>query len=82
MPRTRASATHLFVPRKASRAQQRAARAGFAEARRQARLAGAPPKRRNEEALDPELRPTYPPSGRPGSGLGTRREAAACPPTG
>ena len=42
MPRTRASATHLFVPRKSSRAQQRAARAGFAEARRQARLAADP----------------------------------------
>ncbi|MDT0468351.1 ATP-binding protein [Streptomyces gibsoniae] len=67
MPRTRASASHLFVPRKASRADQRAARAGFAEARRQARLAEAPPRRRDEEALDPELRPTYPPSGRPGS---------------
>jgi hypothetical protein len=66
MPRTRASASHLFVPRKASRAQQRAARAGFAEARRQARRAQTPPKRRGEEALDPELRPTYPPSGRPG----------------
>lgn len=66
MPRTRASASHLFVPRKASRAQQRAARAGFAEARRQARRAEAPPKRQGEEGLDPELRPTYPPSGRPG----------------
>ncbi|MDW4911448.1 ATP-binding protein, partial [Streptomyces sp. ADMS] len=66
MPRTRASASHLFVPRKASRTEQRTARAGFAEARRQARLAGAPPKRRNEETLDPELRPTYPPTGRPG----------------
>ncbi|MGW7728155.1 ATP-binding protein [Streptomyces canus] len=67
MPRTRASASHLFVPRKASRADQRAARAGFAEARRQARLSEAPPRRRDEEVLDPELRPTYPPSGRPGS---------------
>jgi len=66
MPRTRASASPLFVPRKASRAQQRAARAGFAEARRQARLAGAPPTHRGQDTLDPELRPTYPPSGRPG----------------
>ncbi|WP_031054331.1 ATP-binding protein [Streptomyces sp. NRRL F-5702] len=66
MPRTRASASHLFVPRKASRAQQRAARAGFAAARRQAQLAGVPPKHRKEAALDPELRPVYPASGRPG----------------
>lgn len=66
MPRIRASASHLFVPHGASRAEQRAARAGFAEARRQARLAGAPPKRPGEEVLDPRLRPVYPPSGRPG----------------
>ncbi|MFC4035147.1 ATP-binding protein [Streptomyces polygonati] len=66
MPRTRASATAVFVPRKASRAQQRAARAGFAAARRQARRAETPPKRPGQEGLDPELRPTYPPSGRPG----------------
>ncbi|MFD9206559.1 ATP-binding protein [Streptomyces sioyaensis] len=66
MSRTRASASPLFVPRKAPRASRRVARAGFAEARRQARLAGAPPKRRTEGASDPELRPTYPPSGRPG----------------
>lgn len=70
MPRIRASASHLFVPRKASRAEQRAARAGFADARRQARLAGAPPKSRQEAALDPELRPIYPPSGRPGPSSG------------
>ncbi|MFE1764673.1 ATP-binding protein [Streptomyces angustmyceticus] len=66
MPRTRASASPLFVPRKAPRAGRRAARAGFAEARRQARLAATPPKHRAKEAFDPELRPTYPPSGRPG----------------
>jgi type IV secretory pathway VirB4 component len=66
MPRTRASATTLFVPRKASRTQQRAARAGYAEARRQARLAGAPPKPRRTEAADPDLQPAYPPTGRPG----------------
>lgn len=66
MPRIRASASHLFVPRKASRAEQRAARTGFADARRQARIAGTPPKRHQAQALDPELRPTYPPSGRPG----------------
>ncbi|MGX1760354.1 ATP-binding protein [Streptomyces lydicus] len=66
MPRTRASASPLFVPRKAPRTGRRAARAGFAEARRQARLAATPPKHRTEGAFDPELRPTYPPSGRPG----------------
>ncbi|MGW2658347.1 ATP-binding protein [Streptomyces sp. NPDC001478] len=66
MPRTRASASHLFVPRKTSRAQQRAARAGFAEARRRVRLADTRPERQAAESLDPELQPTYPPSGRPG----------------
>jgi hypothetical protein len=66
MPRTRASASHLFVPRKATRTQQRAARAGYAEARRQARRAQTPSGRQREAALDPDLRPTYPPAGRPG----------------
>ncbi|MCZ4122711.1 ATP-binding protein [Streptomyces sp. H39-S7] len=66
MPRTRASASHLFVPRKSSRAEQRAARAGFATARRQARLAETPTKGRDQETFDPDLRPTYPLSGRPG----------------
>ncbi|MGW4031677.1 ATP-binding protein [Streptomyces sp. NPDC004838] len=66
MPRTRASASHLFVPARTTRAEQRAARACIAEARRQARLARTPPKRGDDETTDPELRPTYPPSGRPG----------------
>ncbi|MFE4826776.1 ATP-binding protein [Streptomyces sp. NPDC056672] len=66
MPRIRATASHLFIPRKTSRTEQRAARAGFAEARRQARLAGVPPKRSNEATYASELRPTYPLSGRPG----------------
>ncbi|WP_198358146.1 ATP-binding protein [Streptomyces fildesensis] len=66
MPRTRASASHLFVPRKSSRAEQRAARAGFATARRQARLAETPTTSRDQETFDPDLRPTYPLSGRPG----------------
>lgn len=65
MPKTRASASPLFVPRKSSRAELRSARAQFGKARRQARLAEAPPER-EEEGLDPELRATYPPSGRPG----------------
>jgi hypothetical protein len=63
--RTRASAVHLFTPRKATRAQQRAARTGYAKARRQAHRAQTPP-RRQTTTTDPELRPTYPPSGRPG----------------
>ena len=67
MPRTRASAGALFVPRHASRAQQRAARAGYTEARRQARLAENPPKHRATGAIDPELQPTHPPAGRPGA---------------
>jgi type IV secretory pathway VirB4 component len=66
MPRTRASASPVFVPRTSSRAHKRAARTGYAEARRQARRAEAPPQRPGEGPLDPELRPTYPPSGRPG----------------
>ncbi|MCG7523038.1 ATP-binding protein [Streptomyces sp. OfavH-34-F] len=64
--RTRASASHLFVPRKISRAQQRSARSGFAEARRKARHAQAATRPRTEEALNPLLRPAYPPAGRPG----------------
>jgi len=74
MPRTRATASPLYVPRKATRAQHRAARTEFAAARRQARAAQAPPRRREESAADPELRAQYPPSGRPGpaSGRGGR----------
>ncbi|MFE7576289.1 ATP-binding protein [Streptomyces sp. NPDC057521] len=64
--RTRASASHLFVPRRISRAQQRAARSGFAEARRKARNARATLRARAEEALDPQVLPAYPPAGRPG----------------
>ncbi|MGF0168813.1 ATP-binding protein [Streptomyces albidoflavus] len=66
MPRPRASASPLFVPHKASRAERRAARAGFVEARRQARLTGTPAEQRNDQTLGPELRPAYPPAGRPG----------------
>ncbi|MFD8783804.1 ATP-binding protein [Kitasatospora sp. NPDC059599] len=67
MPRNRASASPLFVPRKTTRAQQRAARAEFAEARTKARSAGAPAERREHEGADPELQPTYPAAGRPGA---------------
>jgi hypothetical protein len=66
MPKNRASASHLFVPRKASRTEQRAAREEFAAARRQARLAEIPQSEGAEGGLDPQLRATYPPSGRPG----------------
>ncbi|MFD8087097.1 ATP-binding protein [Kitasatospora sp. NPDC059722] len=66
MPRNRATASQLFVPRKTTRAQQRAARAEFAEARTKARLAQGPTERREHEGADPELRPAYPASGRPG----------------
>ncbi len=66
MPRPRASASPLFVPHKASRAERRAARAGFVEARRQARLTGTPAEQRTDQTLGPELRPAYPAGGRPG----------------
>ncbi|MFB7666908.1 ATP-binding protein [Kitasatospora sp. NPDC056138] len=70
MPRTRASASPLFVPRKTSRAQQRTARAEFAEASRQARLAETPSEHGEQDDFDLELRATYPPSGRPGPDSG------------
>ncbi|MDH6145494.1 hypothetical protein P3T35_007549 [Kitasatospora sp. GP30] len=66
MPRNRATASHLFVPRKSTRADRRSARTGFAEARTKARLATLPAVRREREGADPELRPVYPASGRPG----------------
>ncbi|MFI9274006.1 ATP-binding protein [Kitasatospora sp. NPDC052896] len=65
MPKTRASASPLFVPRKSSRSELRSARRDFDLARRKARLAETPPER-EQEGVDPELRATYPPSGRPG----------------
>lgn len=67
MPRNRATASPLFVPRKATRAQQRAARAEFVVARTKARTAQAPSRRREHEGADPELQPSYAASGRPGS---------------
>lgn len=66
MPRLRASASQLFVPRTTSRSEQRAARTDLARARRRVRLTQAPPERRDQQTLDLELRPTYPSSGRPG----------------
>ena len=67
MPRNRATASPLFVPRKASRSQQRSARAEFAEARTKARRAQAPAERREQEGVDLEFQATYPVSGRPGA---------------
>ncbi|WP_269858001.1 ATP-binding protein [Streptomyces sp. RPT161] len=66
MPKTRASASPLYIPRRTSRSQQREARAEFAAARRQARHAAAPRQRHAAQGVDPELRATYPASGRPG----------------
>src|SRR5690242_9023164 len=63
--RPRATVTTLFVPHRSSRTGQRAARTGYAEARRQARAATAPaahPRARTGI----EERPTYPAAGRPG----------------
>ncbi|GAA1890471.1 ATP-binding protein [Streptantibioticus ferralitis] len=66
MPKTRASASPLYIPRKSSRTQQCAARAEFAAARRQARHAATARKQHAVQGVDPELRATYPASGRPG----------------
>lgn len=63
--KTRATASALFVPRTSSRAELRSARREFNQARRQARLAEAPPER-EQQGLNPDLRATYPASGRPG----------------
>ena len=64
--RTRASASPLFTPRKASRATARAAREEFAAARHTARHAARPETRPTAPGADPDLRATYPTSGRPG----------------
>ncbi|MFF4520539.1 ATP-binding protein [Streptomyces bluensis] len=64
--RTRASASPLFTPRKASRATARAAREEFATARHTARYAARPETRPTAPGTDPDLRATYPTSGRPG----------------
>nr|WNW40681.1 ATP-binding protein [Streptomyces sp. Li-HN-5-13] len=66
MMRNRATATRLFVPRKPSRAERRAARKHFAAARTKARTIRFPSRQREFTAFDPELQPTYPASGRPG----------------
>jgi hypothetical protein len=64
--RNRASASPLFTPRKTSRASARAAREEFTAARRTARHAARPEARPTSTGTDPELRATYPASGRPG----------------
>ena len=66
MPSTRATASPLFVPRKATRAEQRATRTAHADARRQARLAKATNRSRGSQVVDREARPVYPAEGRPG----------------
>jgi hypothetical protein len=60
----RASASPLFVPRTATRADQRAARAQYAAARR--RTHHTTPAKPAPAAGDTEARPLYPPGGRPG----------------
>ncbi|MCK7626181.1 ATP-binding protein [Streptomyces sp. RS10V-4] len=64
--RTRASASPLFVPRRNDRRTARTARAQFAAAQDKARQAGRPKASTTTTGADPELRATYPPSGRPG----------------
>ncbi|MFJ6382680.1 ATP-binding protein [Kitasatospora sp. NPDC092039] len=66
MPRNRATASPLFVPRKITRAQQRAARAEFAQARAKARHAQPTAERLRNSAPDADLQPVYPAAGRPG----------------
>ncbi|MGP3775463.1 ATP-binding protein [Streptomyces sp. SDT5-1] len=63
---TRASASPLFVPRKSDRRTARTARTKFASARDQARRAARPEPRQTAPGLAPDLRATYPPTGRPG----------------
>ncbi len=65
-PRPRATVTGLFVPRRSSRAEQRATRTGYAKARRQARVAIAPAGSDRTRHHDPDERPAYPAGGRPG----------------
>ncbi|MFB7128232.1 ATP-binding protein [Kitasatospora sp. NPDC056273] len=66
MPRNRATASHLFVPSKSTRAQQRAARAEFAQARTKARHAQPTSERPRNSVTDADLQPVYPATGRPG----------------
>ncbi|MGM0351806.1 ATP-binding protein [Streptomyces sp. ECR3] len=66
MPRSRASATSLFTPRKAARPERRAARAAYAAARRRARQTQTDDRSERLSAIAPELTSIYPPSGRPG----------------
>ena len=67
MHHDRASASPLFTPRKTSRAQQRAARADYAAARRKARLIPTSTRPAAERQVeDVELRAQYPAAGRPG----------------
>ncbi|MET8623742.1 ATP-binding protein [Kitasatospora sp. NPDC004669] len=62
----RASASALYTPAKADRAARRQARQDLAAARRQARDAGRPVRKRDAAESDLGIRPVYPASGRPG----------------
>ncbi|MER7772368.1 ATP-binding protein [Kitasatospora sp. NPDC096140] len=66
MPRNRATASPLFVPRKTTRTQQRAARAEFAQARTKARHAQPAAERPQNSGPDADLQPVYPAAGRSG----------------
>ena len=66
MPRIRATASRLFVPHRADRAQARASREQFAAARSKARSAVSSRTRPSGKGTDPELRAVYPAAGRPG----------------
>ncbi|POX43395.1 ATP-binding protein [Streptomyces sp. Ru73] len=64
--RVRATASLLYTPRKTDRRARRMAREQFTTAREQARNASRPLARRTSPGIDPDLRATYPPAGRPG----------------
>jgi hypothetical protein len=64
--RPRATVIQLFVPRRTSRAEQRAARDGYQQARRQARAASVSATSHRSRSADPDARPVYPAAGRPG----------------
>ncbi|MFP8941717.1 ATP-binding protein [Streptomyces fenghuangensis] len=79
MPRIRATASRLFVPHQADRAQVRASREQFAAARSKARGAVPSRPRPSGKGADPELRAVYPAAGRPGpaSARGSRLKLPA-----
>ncbi|MFE2864895.1 ATP-binding protein [Embleya sp. NPDC059259] len=62
----RASASPLFTPAAAPRAERKAARAQLDRAQGRARLAGRRDRRSTASGVDPDTAPLYPPAGRPG----------------